>query len=67
MDALNLLQVVTRRVETLLVAKRSGIASNERPIPMRLQVGAVARCKNTAYSYSALEGILVYNMHSDSV
>jgi len=61
-DALNLLQVVTRRVETLLVAKRSDIASNERPIPMRFQVGAVARCKGThiAIELLCLESILVY-------
>ena len=26
---------------------------------IRLQVGAAARCKNTAYSYSALEGYSV--------
>ena len=34
--------------------KRIDIASNERPIPMRFQVGAAARCKNTAYSYRVL-------------
>ena len=50
----NLLQTGHAQGKNAARCKRSDIASNERPIPTIFQVGAAARCKNTAYSYSAL-------------